>query len=225
MKAQTYYSDQKQIRLLDAVDSKNPQKIDDAIEQGAQVNAVGKQEMTPLAWAFAKQNLVGYRHLLEKGANPNFKTQKVAWNNDGRSVMQFAAVAENPDYLLLALKHGGSPNAPDSLRNKTILNTAIANRRKENIRILANHGADLNHSDRAGFTPLMHCVTSDEYGLALVLLELGADPSIKTPRGEHVGDFVSTFGDRGIKILGKEKEQRSSYEQFVSELKRRGLMK
>lgn len=225
MKAQSYYSDQKQIRLLDAIDSKNPQEIDDAIKQGAQVNAVGKEEMTPLAWAFARQNLVGYRHLLGKGANPNFKTQKVSWNNDGRSVMQFAAMAENPDYLILALQHGGSSNAPDSLMDQSILNTAIENRRKENIRILVNYGADLNHPDRAGFTPLMHCVTSDEYGLALVLLELGADPSIKNPRGRNVGDLVSKYRDKGIKILGKEKEQRSSYEQFVSELKRRGLMK
>jgi ankyrin repeat protein len=224
MRAEVYFQDPIQIELVKAVQKGDTAGIDAAISKGADVNKLGQEEMTPLAWAFAKQNKVGYQHLLEKGADPNFKTKKKAWNNHGSSIMQFAALSEDPEYLLLALQHKGNPNAPDSLLGKTILFTAIRNHRPENVKILVRAGADINHQDKAGFTPLMNTVTGDNYDLSMVLLSLGADATIKTPEGKNVGDIVAMFGDRGIKVLGKENEQRAWYNQFVSELKRRGLM-
>jgi ankyrin repeat protein len=223
MNPAAYYSEQGEIALLKATDRNDIQKMDESISQGAKVNAVGNEEMTPLAWAFAKQNLAGYQHLLEKGADPNFKTKKTAWNNDGHSVMQFAAMSENPEYLILALKHGGNPNAPDSLRGRTILYTSIDNRRGENIKILVKSGANLNHRDKAGFTPLMESVIQDKYDLAFLLLSLGADPSIKTPRGNHVGNFISMFADKSP-ILSRDRKQREWCTKVVAELKQRRLM-
>lgn len=224
MKPEAYYSNRNEIEFIKALDNKDFQKTEDLLSSGVQVNVIGNEEITPLAWTFGKQNLAAFRYLLGKGANPNFQTKKVAWNDDGHSVMEFAALAENPEYLTLALQHGGNPNAPDSLMGRTILFTAIDNKRSENIKILAKNGADLNRADKSGSTPMMSCVTGDKYDLALLLLSLGADPSIKDRQGKHVGEIITLFGDRGIKVLGKQREQGAYYEQFIDELKKLGLI-
>jgi uncharacterized protein len=225
MRPEFYYSNRNEIEFINFLDKKDFQKADGLLADGIQVNVIGHEEMTPLAWTFSKQNLAAFRYLLEKGANPNFQTKKAAWNDDGHSVMEFAALSENPEYLTLALQHGGNPNAPDSLMGRTIIFTAIDNKRNENIKILAKYGGDLNRVGKAGFTPMMHCVTSTKYDLALLILSLGASPYIKDRQGKHVGDIITLFGDRGIKVLGKQREQGAFYDQFVDELKNRGLIK
>jgi len=224
MSPETYYTTKNEIEFIKAVNRCDFRQMDELLLQGVRINTIGKEEMTPLAWAFGKQNLASYRYLLEKGANPNFKTKKMAWNNSGHSVMEFASLVENSEYLILALQHGGNPNALNSI-DKTIIYTAIENRRAENIKILAKNGANLNYIDQSGSTPMMACVTGDKYDLALLLLSLGADPYIKDRQGKHVGDIVTLFGDRGIKVLGKQKEQGAYFEEFANELKKRGLIK
>ena len=191
MKAHDYFDQAVQIELAKAIDADDPSGIDAAIQKGANPNFVGKEEMTPLSWSFSKQKKVSFKHLLERGANPNYKTRKTAWNNEGRSVMQFSALCEDPYYLKQALKHGGDPNAPDVLPDKTILHTAIRHHRLENIKLLAAHGANLNHLDKAGFTPLMHAKFEVQYDVLYLLLKLGADPVVfgmllAAPQGNKV---------------------------------------
>lgn len=224
MKAEQYFSEPQQIELARAVSKDDIKAVDNAIDKGADVNKIGKEEMTPLAWAFAKQNKASFQRLLEKGADPNFMTSKVAWNNEGQSVMQFAALSEDSDYLRLALQYGGNPNAPDSLPGRTIIYTAIRNNRPENIKILAKNGGHINYKDNTGFTPLMYSVFNTKYDIAYLILKLGANPEIKTPRGQTIADIISENQDRSIQVLGKEKEQREWYNKVVAELKNQGLM-
>lgn len=233
MVADNFFSDRSQLVLARAIEAEDIPAIDRAVAEGADVNAIGKDEMTPLAWAFAKQKKESFRRLLEKGADPNFKTKKAAWNNDGQSVMQFSAMASDSDYLRLSLKHGGNPNAPDLLPGRTIIYTAIRNRRPENIRILARSGANLNFQDASGATPAMMAKNDSQFDLVYLLMELGADMKIrqvyKDPEGRvhkgwTLGEQLQRTGDRSIKVLGKEKGQREWYDKVVAELRRRGLM-
>jgi uncharacterized protein len=225
MKPENYFTNKNEIELIKLLDKNDFHKTDALLSGGVQVNVIGNEEMTSLAWAFGKQNLPAFRYLLDKGADPNFQTKKAAGNGDRYSVMEFAALAENSEYLSSALEHGGDPNAPCSYVSQTILYVSIINRRKENVKILAKHGSDLNHIDKMGFTPMMHCVTSSNYDLALILLSFGADPYIRDEQGGHVGDFITLFGDRALKVTGRQKEQGEYYLQFVNELKKRGLIK
>ena len=233
MKPASYFSTAAQIDLAQAISTGDLQGIDTALINGADINKIGKEEMTPLAWAFSKQKITSFERLLEKGANPNFKTKKVGWNNGGSSVMQFAALAEDPDYLKLTLKHGGDVNAPDLLPGKTIIYTAIRNRRRDNILILAQSGANLNHIDASGATPAMAASRDTQYNLVYLLMSLGADMSIrqifkdsngKIHRGLTLAEQIQNTGDRSIRVLGKEKEQREWYNKVVSRLERQGLM-
>lgn len=233
MVAEKYFPDRSQLALARAIEAEEIPAIDRAVADGADVNRLGKDEMTPLAWAFTKQKKESFRRLLEKGANPNFKTKKAAWNNDGQSIMQFSAMASDPDYLRLSLKYGGNPNAPDLLPGKTIIYTAIRNRRPENIRILARSGANLNFQDASGATPAMMAKNDSQFDLVYLLMELGADMKVRqvfkdlegrVHKGWTIGEQIQRTGDRSIKVLGKEKKQRDWYDKVVLELRRRGLM-
>lgn len=234
MKAENYFESREQVELAQAIGRNDIRGIDAAVAKGANVNGIGREEMTPLAWAFSKQKKESFKRLLEKGADPNFKTKKIAWNNDGQSVMQFAALSEDPDYLRWALQHGGNPNGPDLFPGKTIIFTAIRNRRPQNVEILAKEGADINRQDKAGFTPIMMAHYDTQYDLVFLLMKLGADLSkrhhLMTPDGDKknagktLAESIQQFGDRSIRVLGKEKEQREWYDKVVAELKRRGLM-
>ena len=136
--------------------------------------------------------------------------------------MLFSAINEDGEFLRLALRYGGVPDAPHSEPGKTILFAAVQNGRGENVRLLSARGADLNHRDLAGFTPLMQAVFATRYDMVHLLLELGADPSIKTDQGSNLRDLINDYGNSSISVLGKEREQRAWYERVVNELKRRG---
>lgn len=69
--ANQYFADQPQtIQLCKAIEEGSVEKVDQAIADGADVNAIGLDHMTPLMWAFPSSFEV-FEHLLRKGANPN----------------------------------------------------------------------------------------------------------------------------------------------------------
>src|SRR5699024_12662879 len=70
MQASYFFDDPVQRSLANAVERGNIDQARVAIENGAEVNAVGKEGMVPLFWALTKQNIDGFRFLLEQGADP-----------------------------------------------------------------------------------------------------------------------------------------------------------
>jgi ankyrin repeat protein len=236
MNAEQYFESPVQIELANAVEAGDISGIDAAIGRGAKVNASSRQEMTSLFWAMSKKSKAGFERLLEKGADPNFVAKGLGANKEQISVMELAAMAEDPDYLRMALKHGGNPNLIVSdISGETVLFTAIHNHRLENVVVLVNAGSNINHQSKGGDTPIMVASSSTKYDIAYQLMEMGADLSIRhhvmgpgmkwrKNAGSTFAEQMVGFGDRSIRILGKEKEQREWYNKVVSELKRRGLL-
>ena len=56
-KAEAYFTDPQVIELCDAIEAKNLKRMASLIREGADVNAIGKDGMTPLLWAFRKNNI------------------------------------------------------------------------------------------------------------------------------------------------------------------------
>jgi ankyrin repeat protein len=236
MKAEDYFDSPAQIELARAVEQGDVAAMDLAIARGAKVNTPSRQQMTPLFWAMSKQNKAGFQRLLEKGADPNFVAKGLGTNKEQISVMELAAMAEDPDFLRMALKHGGNPNLIVSeISDETVLFTAIRNHRPQNVVILANSGSDINHQSKGGDTPIMMASSSTQYDIAYQLMKMGADlsirhhvmgPDMKWRRntGRTFAEQMVGFGDRSIRVLGKEREQREWYNKVVAELNRRGLL-
>lgn len=174
---QEYFPDPRVRALVRAVEKEDVKEIDRLVTQGINVNARGKDGMTPLIWAIYHLKKASYRALLEHGADPNLQIQ--SGRHAGGSVMQAAAGLSDSFYLKLALEHGGNPNLvnPYSSYKRTPLFSAIDPFNphvKENVDMLIKSGANLN-TDFNGVTPLMSAVASGRYDIVYLLLQAGAD--------------------------------------------------
>lgn len=155
------------------------------VRRGANPNAVGREGMTPLAWAILAHNLDGGRALLAAGADPNRR------DPDGYSALGLAIARDQPDMLALLLEHGGNPNGP-GWEGYPLLFDAMSTRKGNLVRLLAEHGADLNARGPAGTTSLIDAAILNQFDTARYLVERGADWRIKTSSGLTLAYLVSS---------------------------------
>lgn len=221
MKAKDYFIEPMQLKLAEAIAHGNEQQTKELIKQGADVNAVGRDEIRPLFWAMAKRSAGEFEILLENGADPNITAKRLVERDRPLSVMELGAIAEDPAYLRSALKHGGNANFSVGYGNRTLIYEAIINERVRNVSLLAEAGADLSHRDTAGESPLMTAAAVNAYDIVYVLLEKGADPSLKNRWGFDLAGRMKKYGTRGI-APGSERWQ--WYQKVLSELRKQGLM-
>lgn len=223
MQASDFFENSSQRLFAEAIEKGNLDQLDKSLEKGADVNAVGRDGMTPLFWAISKQAIDSFRFLLEHGADPNIVVELPAsFQEPEAGAMEIAARLENPQYLRLLLEHGGDPNTIVNDEWKIpVLYRAIMNRRPNNVMLLIEFGANIDHQDRSGKTPLMQATTARIFEIALLLLRQGADPTIKNKWNSGPVDIIKQFGNRGIDIRTGDF---AAYQEFVNELKDRGLM-
>lgn len=220
-KAHQYFSDSSQIRLADSATEGDLEGMRAAIADGADVNKIGRQGITPLFWSLAKQQFQAFRLLLEHGADPNQMTQDEETRGYS-SVLELAAAIPDSRYLKAALEHGGNPNLSTNEWKQPVIYQAIMHRNLDNVKLLVEHGAAINYQDNAHKTPMLQAVLTRQYTIALYLLRIGADPTIKDDHDDNVVDVLMLFGDRGIHLRTGDLE---AYDEFVAELKRRGVLK
>jgi ankyrin repeat protein len=78
------------------------------------------------------------------------------------------------------LQHGSDPNEIDA-KGWTPLHWAAQDASPDMIRCLVTAGANIDASDKLGFTPLAVAVGEDRSAIARELLDSGALPNIKNP--------------------------------------------
>lgn len=219
--AEEYFASAPQIALAEAAAAADLVGIDNALEQGADLNAVGEQGITPLFWSMIKQSFPGYKYLLEKGADPNLATSPPG-GQGFRSPMEFAAAIPDTRYLEAALEHGGNPNIRYSAWSLPVIYRAVVHGRLENVQALVEHGAEINYQDKSGGTAILEAVTARKFQIALYLLRQGADPTLTLNRsGSSAVDFVRKYGNRG---MDSRSDDFGAFDQFVQALKARGLL-
>lgn len=185
MTAENFFSNRAHIELAAAAAKGNTRKLNQLLKQGADLNARGKDDMTPLMWAMIRTNKAGFRYLLEHGANPNVPI------DSGDSVMSVSAMADDPEYLDLVLKHGGNPNLVDPKRGVTPIFQSISSYNVSNVRKLIAAGADLNFRGTGGQTPAIRAAIVSQYEMVFYILEAGADPTIKDNLKATVADWAA----------------------------------
>ena len=177
-----YWSDPKSVALAKAIGRGDLAEIDRLVADGADVNSVGKEYASPLAWAIARQQKEAYKRLLAHGADPS-----VRYREHPSIVHLVAGADKDSDWLRLVLEHGGDPNSPGFpvppggdhldaiMKEKTPIFDAIESRRKESLDLLIKAGADIDHADATGETPLIYAASLNWFDSVYYLLEAGAD--------------------------------------------------
>lgn len=186
-KAEDFFDDPKVIALCKAIEAKDLKEIDRLVAAGADVNAKGKGNMTPLLWAYPENKPDVFKRILEHGADPKIEVTsdfntKMSAITPGDSVQHLAAKTWFPNYFKYVMQHGGDPNFVNGGRHGlsrnppliTVITGSYPNK-KESVQILIDAGADLEYKSAEGRTPVWWAASwFFQYPLALQLLEAGA---------------------------------------------------
>lgn len=219
MRANSYYTDANQIKFLQAVGQGNEANMQKYLELGADVNAIGKEEMHPLYWAMSKRTLKGFGFLLANGSDPEIAN---VTSKDGKltyTLYEIALGIEDASYLALLLNFGMNPDRPIAFAGNTVMYHAILHGRINQVRLLIKAGANLNHQNDSGKTPMLMAASVKKYDMVNLFLEKSADPTIKNVWNLDLAGTIKRYVDRAIEF-----RQYKWYVLVVEELKSRGLI-
>ena len=178
-------------RSIDLISEKDTDTDTDAVDMFGR---------TSLHWAIERNDFGAVTKLLEMGADPNVRATYSGWTS-----MHFVARARTVDRNLLAalVDYGAQPNALDC-NNQTPLSRAIRhNDSAAKIRILAEMGANVNlQYDETRWSVSHLAMFLCHHESIRVLLECGADFSLRTIAETNVLQFAAKYGDiEMIKLL------------------------
>jgi len=209
--------------LAEAVDRGDAAAIAAAVKAGAAVDTYGKGGYRLLYWAMARGNVEGFQQLLKNGAPLDNDYRDSSYLRDpsyNRAVLEKMIENKDQRFLEAALRQGLDPDySLQKVFHRPLLFFAISNHSYAAIETLLNAGADINGQDHYGHTPMVAAMMGCEYNAARLLLDHGADPTIKNEKGHDFAWGLKLWGSRGVRP-----DHWESFEVIVSELVRRGLL-
>lgn len=170
------------------------------LERGANPNVPCFDGTNPLYWAtFRRDSHLYVKLLLKYDANPNVLT------GSGDNPLMDCVIRNEYESVLLLLKYGTDPNTQNQ-RGETALMCYFNEHSEQNLElfIILLKCSDLNIQNREGKTALMMAVTpTKSYNLKhtsnnrwieiKMLLDAGADPTIKTSKGKSALSILSNI--------------------------------
>jgi uncharacterized protein len=160
--------------LADAAMNNDGREIRALLRQTVDVNATQPDGMTALHWAAHLDNLEIADELLRAGAD--FR----AANRTGATPMYLATVNGSAAMIERLLAAGHDANAVLTETLETVLMLTAKTGNPDAVRVLVEHGADVNAKQVRQFTPLMFAAAEGHIAVIQTLLAAGADASAGT---------------------------------------------
>lgn len=185
--------------LFAAVTANDPDAVRDALIRGADIEARGAGERTPLV-AAAKANAVAAAGaLMAAGADVNAKDAMQD------SAFLYAGAEGLGEILALALTHGADPRSVNRFGG-TALIPAAEHGHVETVRALIRAGVPVNHVNLPGWTALLEAIVYGDGSARYVdvvghLLDAGADPGIRDAQGRTALENARRLGQYRVAAL------------------------
>lgn len=162
--------------LFDAVRNDDLATLKGALAHGADANARGDRNMTPLMAAAAYGSPEAMRILLAAGADVNA-------TNDFEATALMWGIGEIEKVRLL-LDKGADVNAVSKLKSTALLLACERDGTEEAVKLLLARGADLKVTDKPGNNPLTGASLANNTAVVRLLLEKGADVNSRDGFGD-----------------------------------------
>jgi ankyrin repeat protein len=118
-----------------------------------------------------------------------------AWSVDGFTPLHFAAFFGDGATAKALLSAGADPDLRSENEFAVMpLHSAVAGRRHDVVEALVAAGADVNVTQRHGYTPLLGAAENGDAETVELLLGAGADPRATTDDGRSAGDVARAGG-------------------------------
>ncbi|KAM0463713.1 hypothetical protein ACHAO4_000435 [Trichoderma viride] len=154
--------------------------------------------MTKLHHAVQADDLRLVESLISEGVNLGSR------DNAGRTALHYASMEQfhGPDLMILLLKAGGRAivNLGDD-NGQTALHYAAERDFTASIKVLVDHGGDINAADNYGFSPFLWAVVADERNAVTMLLGMGADINSSSADGKSALAWAACLGRTWIVSL------------------------
>jgi ankyrin repeat protein len=179
------------------------------LARGANIHQADAQGVTPLIAAASVDDPATFKLLLARGADPGARapgtpqsaTALMGAAYHGNEEVTRLLLARKPDLDARSAAQGAAvKNGNVQFGNVTALHMAVVGANASVVSRLLNAGAVPDALDVRGMTPLMWAVATDRPNARIVrlLLERGADLSIRSKADETVVDWARKFNDPGV---------------------------
>jgi ankyrin repeat protein len=174
------------IDFINAVKENNFGAVELFIKGGMNINSVDRNGASAVFYATQNKNDHLLKYLVGAGA------ETMITDNSKRSLLHYAAGANNLEAVLIFLQKGVDPKWKDNFE-RDALTSYLRNTDEENIEIvkaLINSGADVNSRDIDRGTPLIYAAKNNFYEITKILLEKKASTIAKDHAGKTALDHV-----------------------------------
>lgn len=163
--------------LVTAIEASDRDALRKAIATGANVDARGRHNITPLMLAIDRLDASLVADLLGYGANPNLKA------SDGAGPVSLAVenYRQAPEILELILAAGGDPNTRRPNGDPVIMRF-VNDHNCDYLRWMHERGANLDITTRAGDPIITDAAVGQDWDVVWCLIELGAQYNPKGAR-------------------------------------------
>jgi ankyrin repeat protein len=168
------FTDPVVVELADACMDGNTNRVAALLQKGVDVRAVGKLGMTIPHFALLarKNGPQVMKQVLDAGGDP------VSVLDGGETLPIYAVSRDNadPEVVRVLLDHGISPSwrpPKEPFTHTSLLMGAISGHNRPVVRLLLQHGADVNYVDGFSGSALHRAMTAYEFGIAADLVDAG----------------------------------------------------
>lgn len=190
------------------------------IQRGADVNAKGYRQRTPLHFAISMCRIENARILLEHGADVNAQNYQGDTPLHESAFLLCVGKTDRESLQRQAIELLAAHGADINLRNEngqTVLHNYSMYRSAGIIRLLLEKGALPTLADRGGRTALHFAAMNGNYPILPFLVDKGADVNARSEKGETPLSLARTWREKHTGIVMRER-----YDKTIDFLEKHG---